>query len=73
METVMIGIDKELIEEALSIQREQREFFDEDISNDEIDHLINQIIADHLQDIEDTRSIQRVKQDPEWKKKCTIL
>ena len=69
----MIGIDKELIEEAMRVQREQREFFDEDISNDEADRFINQIIADHLQDIEDTMSIQRVKQDPEWKKKCTIL
>ncbi len=47
----MIGIDKELIEEALRIQREQREFFNEDISNDEVARFINHIIDDHLQDI----------------------
>lgn len=70
MGTVNIEIDEELINEALKMQRENNEFFDGEISQSDITALINQIIADHLQDIEDARAIQKLKADPNWKRRC---
>ena len=63
MGTVIIEIDEDLINEAVRMQRENCEFFDCEISQDDIPALINQIIADHLQDIEDVRMIQKMKAD----------
>ena len=63
MGTVTIEIDEELINEAVRMQRENHEFFDDEISQDDIPALINQIIDDHLQDIEDVRAIQKMKTD----------
>ena len=56
----------------MRMQRENRVFFDEDIGDD-IEALINQIVSDHLQDIEDVRAIQRIKEDPKWRSKCTRI
>lgn len=72
MKKVQVAIDQELIEEAIRIQRENKEFFDEDIGDD-VEALINQIICDHLQDIEDAAAIRKIKAVPDWKSKCVRI